>query len=141
MLFLSPFLFGLFGAQKLKKRADCLLDIRLAVEKIKNQIRSGNDDFFFAFNNAFCDIDSIEIIDKKLRFANNLLLKEDKDIIFELFGALGTSDIKGECEKIEIYDGIIEKQYLSAKCEYEQKGKIYKTFGFCVGLGLVIFSL
>jgi len=133
--------FGLYKSNLLKKRYEKLSEISICVEKIKNQIRTTNDDIISIFTKSFNNLDYVSLKDNSIVFKDKSLLFDDKKLICDMFASLGSSDKKGECEIVDYYLGEITNQQNTAKSIYKRNVKIFNTFSLCMGLLISILII
>ena len=69
-------------------------------------------------------------------------LKNDDIAVLEDFGkALGTTDVEGQLNHIELYKNILNSQLKKSKEEYKEKSKLYKVLGFFTGSIIAIMFI
>ena len=69
-------------------------------------------------------------------------LKNDDLTVLEDFGkALGTTDVEGQLNHIELYKNILNSQLKKSKEEYKEKSKLYKVLGFFTGSIIAIMFI
>ncbi len=157
LFIISSSMAGVYFSQKLKNRLEFLKEFISFLKSLKIQLRYCNGDIFqilplcsdskvlkvFIKNltdqsenySSFSKIwnDSVINISK-----SNCLTKSDVNSMFEFGSNLGTTDVEGQLNHIELYIDIFNKKYENACEDYKSKSKIYKTMGFFIGTTIAI---
>ena len=82
------------------------------------------------------------LTDDWIRQAKDYILKNDDIVVLEDFGkALGTTDVEGQLNHIELYKNILNSQLIKSKEEYKEKSKLYKVLGFFTGSIIAIMFI
>ncbi len=68
----------------------------------------------------------------------NCLTKSDIKAMIEFGKSLGTTDVEGQLNHIELYIEIFNKAYENAREELKSKSKLYKTMGFFIGTTIAL---
>lgn len=71
----------------------------------------------------------------------NSLSKNENSLIGDFFYELGLGDTVSQINRCTRYEKIIIKLREKAEAERKQKSKLFKVFGFCLGLGLSIILM
>lgn len=69
---------------------------------------------------------------------SNCLTKSDINSLLEFGNGLGTTDVEGQLNHIELYAGIFTKAYENACENLKSKSKLYKTMGFFIGTAITL---
>ncbi len=70
-----------------------------------------------------------------------ILKKEDIKLLKEFGTILGTSDVSSQMNHIKLYIKLLEEQRTAAQTEIDKKSKIYRVFGFSIGLTLSLMLI
>ena len=73
-----------------------------------------------------------------LKYYDKTLKKEDVDLLIECGEKLGTSDINGETDNINMYIEMLTSKVAQAQNDIEKKSKLYRTLGLYSGIALTI---
>ncbi|MCQ2454671.1 MAG: stage III sporulation protein AB [Clostridia bacterium] len=137
----SGFGIGVYKSSDLKKKRDNMLDFCLGLKSLAEEIRISAEEIFPLVKRAFSEYSLFDITTEKIRVKSGAFLRKDEEKANEFLMQLGTSDKKGECEKISAYGDLFYERYQELNKEYGQKSKVYKTVGFCVGVTLGLFII
>lgn len=69
------------------------------------------------------------------------LTDEDKEIILELGKGLGSTDVMGQSQLFSRIHKLLDENLQEAQTLEASKGKMYKSLGIAIGLGLVILFI
>ena len=132
-------LFGLFKATTLKERAARLGFYQKSATLLAERVRADSRELSLIL--PICFEDSVKLSCGEITFDTAHLKKEDIALLNEFFGALGRLDRQAEYERISLFCGLLETARLSAEREYALSGKLYRTLGALLGIGLCIFLI
>lgn len=71
----------------------------------------------------------------------NGLIKEDYYLILEFGDGLGTTDIEGQINHIDLYKSLFLKAVSNATAEVTSKSKLYKMLGFFAGTAVALLII
>lgn len=137
---------GFYFSLKLSKRKEFLIAFKDFLSALETNIRYKADDIITLITTSssspmlefFSDNVFSSFMDYWNSFVENLpksygLTKEDINLIKEFGKNLGTTDIEGQLNHIELYKNHFETQYKKSEDEYKTKSKLYKVLGFFIG--------
>ncbi len=145
---------GFYFSSKLSKRREFLISFKDFLSALETNIRYRADDIvtliissssgtmleFFSDNifSSFIDYwnSFVEKIPKTYGLTN-----EDISLIKEFGKRLGTTDIEGQLNHIELYKNHFETQYKKSEDEYKTKSKLYKVLGFFIGAVIALILI
>lgn len=110
------------------------------VNTLYNCIKQGEFDLKTAIKNSFSGCEFLLLNNPKIQ-CNDVDLKKDKALIEDFFITLGHSTKMVECERISIFKLKLKSNINEALNEIEQKGRLYKILGVCVGIVIAIFLI
>lgn len=129
---------GFLKSNALAERYKKLTEIYDGINTLYEYVEKGGCELERALKSSFSTV-------KFLQFKNNVfycddktLTKEDNQLINTFFNMLGLSAKKAECDKINNFKIKLKTYINDAKTNHVQKGKIYQTFGICIGLMLAV---
>lgn len=155
LFIVSSTMMGFYFSERLKSRLNFLKEFISFLKSLQIQLRYCNGDILqilplcsdsktlepFIKNltdkksiyNSFSEIwkDSVLNISK-----SNCLTKSDINSLLEFGNTLGTTDVQGQLNHIELYTEIFTKAYESACEDLKSKSKLYKTMGFFIGTAI-----
>ncbi|MFR0823658.1 MAG: hypothetical protein ACLU84_01860 [Clostridia bacterium] len=73
-----------------------------------------------------------------LEAENNIINREDKEILKGLSNLLGKVDLEGQVSEIELVDNFLNTQIEKAEQDSKKNEKMYKTLGVTAGLAIVV---
>ncbi|MFR2534652.1 MAG: stage III sporulation protein AB [Clostridia bacterium] len=73
-----------------------------------------------------------------LEIQNNVMNKEDKEVLKGLSNLLGKVDLDGQIREIELVNTFLNTQIEKAEQESKKNVKMYKTLGITAGLAIVV---
>lgn len=129
---------GLLKEHSLCLRHRKLLVLADAVNALYNCIDQGEFELKTAIKNSCLMCDFLLLKDSIIQ-CNDKDLNKDKALIEDFFASLGRSTKKVECERINTFKIKLNANINDAKNEIEQKGRLYKILGVCIGLVIAIF--
>ena len=139
-IFISSSAFGLYKSALLNLRAKRLGKICDSLKLLAEHIRIGGKELgeltALCFNGG-----EIEYLNGKCRINKENLSDGDIKLIEEFFGGFGFLDRDAEYNRTISYIKQLETEYSEALKLKAERGKLYKTLGFCTGLGLCIFLI
>ena len=153
-IIVSSTVFGFNLSLRLKRRKDffisfldflCNLEsnIKFLQEDIFSLIYKSSSAEFFGFiedekENSITEYweNVIEKIPKEYG-----LKKEDYKLIKDFGNTLGTTDIEGQQNHINLYKDLFSMQLNNAINEYKQKSKLYKVMGFFIGTVITLMII
>ena len=77
---------------------------------------------------------------KKIPYSYGLT-KEDFDLLCNFGSILGSTDVEGQVNHIELYKNLFSSQLKKAEEEYIAKSKLYKVLGFFVGASIALMII
>lgn len=137
-------------------RADNLKKIKKGLNYLKTKITYTNDTlpniFFDIHNKLNGDVGELFLASGKrmeLEFAGEawekcidstrlILSNEDKDVLKSLGKLLGSTDIDGQINQIDMVNNFLDEQINEAMEQKNKNEKMYKKLGIIIGLGIVI---
>ncbi len=132
---ISSLLFGFYKVCGLKARRDALAEFCRAMEVLKDNLGFGLKELPRLFSECFHSCGFLEIAGDYVNLTDDSLSKEDKKIINEFFLEAGRLDGERECERTQLYIGLVEKQLRDAEDNLLNEGKLWKTLSLCIGIG------
>lgn len=70
-----------------------------------------------------------------------ILKNEDIRLLKEFGTMLGTSDVSSQINHIKLYTKLLEEQRAIAQMDIDKKSKMYRVFGFSIGLTLSLMLI
>ena len=154
LLVLSTTFCGFMLSVRLKSRCKFLLAFQDFLCTLETNIRYNTDDIIRLIEkSAINPMLSVFSGTKHSDFSNywqkaitsipqSYGLKNDDITVLENFGkALGTTDVEGQLNHIELYKNILNSQLIKSKEEYKEKSKLYKVLGFFTGSIIAIMFI
>lgn len=140
LIVFSSTLFGFFQSYKLKYRLRFLRNFNRSLSELKERIRFCNDEISELIE---CCFEENMICDEKgKKYVENRMLKTgDLCLINDFLEGLGMNERSSECERIELYISLLEKNVQSAETDWQNLSKLYKTSGFLCGLFITLMLL
>ena len=148
----SSIMMGIFLANDLKKRGEILKEIRQAAVYIKSDLEYRApeiEDCFFNRGHFFSRV--AELIKERdlppklaLKFACEELKEitvEDREIIYSYADNISAEEIGGQIANISQLISGLDEKISAAEREYKEKGRLYRSGGALVGLGIVILLI
>ncbi|MCH5300048.1 MAG: stage III sporulation protein AB [Ruminococcus sp.] len=157
LFIISSSMAGFYFSERLKSRLNFLKEFISFLKSLQIQLRYCNGDILqilplcsdsktlepFIKNlsdknkeySSFAEIwkDSVIYISK-----SNCLTKSDINSMLEFGNILGTTDVAGQLNHIDLYIEIFNKAYENAREELKSKSKLYKTMGFFIGTTIAL---
>lgn len=141
LIFLSSSLFGFYKARLLGARVKTIGGIIGSLSCLKEQIEYGGGELGSILPLCFSDTDAVCIDTDGIKVSSSILTAEDKGILDDLFAVLGSADSATECSRIERCLSLLKRQYHTAQDELNQKGKLWRSGGVCLGAAICIFLI
>ena len=152
-LLLSATVCGFYLSNRLKLRRDFLLSFTTFLTNLETNIRYTSDDIitlvkrsspnyltdiFYTDSQIFTDYwcESVSKIPKSYG-----LKPDDYSLLNEFGKLLGTTDIEGQLNHIELYNTLFNNSLNNSNKEYKNKGKLYRLLGFFCGAVLAIMFI
>ncbi len=136
----SGWILGFLKSADLKKKSDKLLKISENLNRLSQKIEMGcgeiNDVIFSVFSN-----DEISLKDGNYYYCGNDIKQKYRETVNELLSLIGTGNRESECKRIEMYSNLLFNGYKEEIAEYKSKSKIYRMFGLCIGISVVVFLM
>lgn len=110
------------------------------INALYENIEQGGETLDNAIANAFSKCSFLIREDEKFHCCDDFF-KKDKNLIDDFFKYIGLSSKKVECDRINNFKIKVKKQINDAENENQQKGKIYRVLGLCVGLTIAILLI
>lgn len=139
-IFLSSSAFGMAKANKLSVRAEKLRRITGGLNMLAEHIRIGGREVEQLIPLCF-ERAEINFSGGKYNIDKESLEPVDIKLLDEFFSQLGQGDSEAEYKRTKCFAEIMEKQLKDALKLKTEQGKLYKTMGFTIGIGLCIFFL
>jgi stage III sporulation protein AB len=149
---ISSVITGLLMANNLSERIKALKDIYQCATHIKTELEYRAADICECFKRRgtlFSRAHSYIVNDgllpsealKKAAEEQELLNKNDKEIIFQFAENLNKEDVDGQIANTALFLENIKARIKDAEGEYLMKNRLYKSGGAIVGIGLIILLL
>ncbi len=138
---------GCFYSHKLHKRKEILelfsLELCTSLTKIRYQSNTLATVFSNKFKGfVFCSESSFfQQWKEMLKLYDKNLKKEDIELLLECGEKLGTSDVCGETDNINMYLEMLSQKVKQAQSDIEKKSKLYRTLGLYSGIALTILLI
>ena len=132
---------GFLKSNMLAERYKKLSAIYDGTNNLYEYVQNSGCELFEAVKNSYSGINFLHIKNGAFMCDYNALTKEDTKLIDAFFISLGASAKKIECDKINNFRLKLNTHIKQAKTNYEQKGKIYQTFGICIGLTIAVLLI
>lgn len=139
-VFLSSSAFGMAKANKLSLRAEKLRRITGGLNMLAEHIRIGGREVERLIPLCFKETE-ISFLCGKYSINNEYLEPVDIKLLDEFFSQLGYGDSESEYKRTIGFVKMIDKQFRDAVKLKTEQGRLYKTMGVTVGVGLCIFFL
>lgn len=139
-VFLSSSAFGMAKANKLSLRAEKLRRITGGLNMLAEHIRIGGREVERLIPLCFKETE-ISFSGGKYSINNEYLEPVDIKLLDEFFSQLGYGDSESEYKRTIGFVKMIDKQFRDAVKLKTEQGRLYKTMGVTVGVGLCIFFL
>lgn len=161
LVFLTSSLIGILYSKKYTNRVNDLQEIKRALNMFKTKIKFTYEPIPDAFKEIAISINEniAKILKKASQYMkedtvqnaweksiqeeknNTSLTEEDIQIIKKLSTLLGTTDLEGQVNNIDLINEIIDKQIEQARTEKNKNEKLYKTLGAGIGLAISIILI
>lgn len=132
---------GFLKSRLLSERYEKLLQIYDGVNMLYECVEKGGCELSTAVKSSFCNAKFLSFENEVLFCADSGFMDRDRELINSFFSTLGSSVKKVECDKINNFKLKLEMHIQEAKNAFLQKGKIYQTFGICIGLALAVLLI
>ncbi len=132
---ISALFFGFYKVSRLRLRRDALTELCRGMEVLKDNLAFGLKELPRLFDECFHSCGFLEIVGGYVNLTDDSLTKEDIKIINEFFSGAGRLDGERECERTQLYIGLVEKQLRDAEDNLLNEGKLWKTLSLCIGIG------
>ena len=153
LLLLSATVCGFYLSNRLRLRRDFLLAFLEFLTNLETNIRYTSSDIitlvkrsspnylsdiFYTESHTFIEYwsESIGKIPKSYG-----LKTDDYSLLGEFGKLLGTTDIEGQLNHIELYKNLFNNALYNSEKEYKNKGKLYRLLGFFCGAVLSIMFI
>lgn len=140
LIVFSCSIIGFLKSYSLVLRCKKLSQLLDGVNALYENIDQGGNTLDVAIKNSFINCDFL-LCEYGLFVCADASLKNDKILIEDFFNKLGSSTKKIECDRINNFKIKLKNQLKNAQSESDQKSKIYKTLGVCVGLAIAILLI
>ena len=140
LIFLSSACFGLYKSSLLNLRAKKLGRISDSLKLMAEHIRIGGRELKKLLELCFKDAETY-YFNGKCRINRENLNDGDIKLLEEFFDGFGRLDTKAEYNRTKAFIMQLEQRHKEALRLKAEHGKLYKTLGFSIGLGLCIFLL
>ena len=134
----SSALIGFLKGNTLAERYKKLSAIYDGVNTLYEYVERGGCELEKAVKNSFLSVKFLQFKDNVFSCDDKSLTKEDNELLNSFISTLGLSVKKTECDKINNFKIKLKTHINDAKTNYAQKGKIYQSFGICIGLVLAV---
>lgn len=124
---------GFSKAAVLKRRATELEDIICRLQELGQYLRYEGIERIELVQKTFAGSGSVTVRNGVICVCEGILAPQDIQLLEEFFGKLGSSDARGECERVELYASLLSRQQETAAKSAEREGKLYRTMGLCAG--------
>ncbi len=132
---------GFLKSISIKNRSKKLLVFCEGLDALYEYIEQGGYERDIAIKNSFSKCAFLQRKNGSFLCIDNDLKQEEKTLIDVFFTELGTSSKKIECDRIKSFKLKIKIYLKEAESDVLQKGKIYQTFGICIGLVIGILLI
>lgn len=135
---------GFSFSHRLYKRKEVLEQFVLELKNALTQVRYSTDSlakiFSKKFNGYFFDDETDFFVQwlKMLKIYENELSKKDIEMLSSFAKNLGTSDLDGEINNLNMYIELLNNSIKEAQNNINLKSKLYRTLGMSFGLALSI---
>lgn len=147
LIVLCSTLVGFSYSSKLYNRKKILESFELEFKNIKTVIRYSSKELYKIFENSFIDYQfndeepfSVQW-EEMLESYSKTLTYSDIEILSNFGRTLGTSDLAGELNNIDMYLALLYSQISQAKQNIDTKSSVYKTLGLTLGLAVAIILI
>ena len=152
-LLLSATVCGFYLSNRLRLRRDFLLAFSAFLTNLETNIRYTPDDIITLVKrstpNYLTDIfcaESHAFTEYWTEFVGNIpksygLKTDDYSLLSEFGKFLGTTDVEGQLNHIELYRKLLDNLIDNSNIEYKNKGKLYRLLGFFCGAMLAIMFI
>lgn len=125
--------FGFSRAAALKRRAAELEDICCRLRELGQYLRYEGVERMRLVQKTFAGSDAVTVLNGGISIAEGIFAPQDRQLLEEFFQKLGSSDVTAECERVELYVGLLSRQQEIAAKNAAEQGKLYRTMGLCAG--------
>ncbi len=137
---------GLYLSSKLDKRVKALEEIILKTDEIQTMIRcqSANPEEILAAAAVDSVLQRCSYTDGNANISEDelyMLDKRDIAIIRELLNGLGKTDTDGQISMLEMNKKLLQNRLEQAREEYSKKGRMYRSVGVLVGVGVAVMLI
>ena len=129
---------GFLKSISIKNRSKKLSMFCDSLNVLYEYIEQGGYELQVAIENSFSKCDFLQHKNGTSLCVDNDLKQEEKALVDDFFKGLGTSSKKAECDRIKGFKLKMETYLKESENDALQKGKMYQTFGVCIGLAIGI---
>ncbi len=140
LVFSACSLMGFYMGVGLKKRSGKLNSICISLSKLSRLVSLGVGELGELIKSSF-EGEILSVENGKIMLNKSYLSSEDIKLFEELLKEMGISDRQSECERIDTYKTLFEKQLKIAEERDKQLFKLYNSLGVLIGLAVCIFVL
>lgn len=133
MIFTVCVALGFSKAAAFKRRARELENIICCLQELGQYLRYEGIERISLVKKAFDKSDSVSVINDNIYISEEILAPQDRQLLEEFFGKLGTTEVKGENDRVKLYVELLSKQHETAVKIAEEHGKLYRIVGLCAG--------
>ena len=140
----SSGLLGFSFSQKLFERKRVLESFYLLIKNSATKIRYTTSPLSVIFSDNFMGYNFVEDIPfasqwkTMLKSYLKLLDIKDIEVLTEFGECIGTSDVTGEMNNIELYLSLLNECVQNAEQDIKNKSRLYKTLGLSLGIVISI---
>ena len=159
LVFLVSAMIGLYLSDRLKKRTKELETCLIFIDKLKTSLRyrvmSTNDLIRSSAETETlsclsCIATASDLLKSGMSFPlawkkavesfskDSTMIKEDLEILASLAEIVGTRDLEGQINALEMIESQFRHQLDQARLAHEKKGKLFRSLGALTGIGLAI---
>lgn len=134
-------------SMRLSKRRDILAEVLRLLVVSEDKITYTHADLYTVFNDNFMDF----TFDERFPFQSQWndfvsllspnLKKDDLDVLFDVARGFGESDADSECRHLRLSEELVKKRIDDAQKAVAEKSRLYRVFGFCVGMALALLLI
>lgn len=141
ILFFTATALGFFVAHKGEAELKNLNYFIVKITELRDRILYDGSEIEILINKIFTDAPLLKSENGRATVAENLVGKEEKKILDEFFGSLGTTERQGEISRAEFCILTLSESSKRISLQTREKSHLYKILGVCSGILVCILFI